>query len=184
MNGRCAQCKHKIEERTAVYANGKVYHTGHFRCSLCDLKINDYYVLEDENNLKSIICLHCQANNKSPKCNECKLAISETYVQAKGKPFHMDCLLCGRCRQPFPGGEFYELNGEFFDANCYWAARLRYETTKIEERQDENFEEDDSVAETSRISDYNTVMSSIMTRVRNRKFIFEKDTESPSCSHK
>ncbi|CAD5209006.1 unnamed protein product [Bursaphelenchus okinawaensis] len=71
-----------------------------------------------------VICLNCQSDVRGPICNGCKEPVFETFIEAKGKAYHFECLLCSRCCQPFPGGEFYEMNGALYDGNCYWAARL------------------------------------------------------------
>jgi hypothetical protein len=72
--------------------------------------------------------------NQFPECNK---AVEETYIMAQQKPYHLNCFLCERCHQPFPGrqsklifyferlgGEFYVHRDKAYDMDCYWGVRL------------------------------------------------------------
>ncbi|VDM98320.1 unnamed protein product [Thelazia callipaeda] len=118
-DARCGKCSGTVGAGGFI-ANNRLWHRNHFHCSICNENITrEYYVNNDGN----ATCVACTRKAPEP-CYRCGSAISETYLQAMGHCWHQKCFLCTACKKPFPSGRYWLLNGDPYDNDCYWGARL------------------------------------------------------------
>uniref|UniRef100_A0A183E8M1 LIM zinc-binding domain-containing protein n=1 Tax=Gongylonema pulchrum TaxID=637853 RepID=A0A183E8M1_9BILA len=102
-----------------LIANNCVWHPDHFRCSRCAAVITrDYYMHEGD-----VMCPGCILQPPGP-CDKCGYAIAETYLEAMDHVWHQKCFLCYGCKKPFPSAKYWLLDGQPYDNDCYWGARL------------------------------------------------------------
>jgi hypothetical protein len=52
-------------------------------------------------------------------CEYCKKPIEGQYLTVDTHYFHPDHFLCSYCRKPIEGGQYYNVNGAYYDAVCY-----------------------------------------------------------------
>ncbi|KAK5965768.1 LIM zinc-binding domain-containing protein, partial [Trichostrongylus colubriformis] len=81
------------------------------------------------------ICIDCYMETQHPCCegtlisiSACHLPLRETCVTAMRKKYHHECFRCYRCRGAMPSshindGEYYLLNGNPFDEDCYYKTK-------------------------------------------------------------
>ncbi|KAI6216221.1 LIM zinc-binding domain-containing protein [Aphelenchoides fujianensis] len=127
----CFDCKCEIRGK-ALRADGVLFHRHHFRCEFCDQTIRrKFYTAESAGQRKKFMCSACKQARNHPKCDRCKKHVDETFIEADGRAFHLECVNCARCQQPFPGGEFVVYKEKKLDLGCFWATRLAEESTRV-----------------------------------------------------
>eukprot|EP00697_Spironema_sp_BW2_P003763 gnl/Spiro4/1499_TR809_c0_g1_i1.p1 gnl/Spiro4/1499_TR809_c0_g1~~gnl/Spiro4/1499_TR809_c0_g1_i1.p1 ORF type:complete len:514 (+),score=91.08 gnl/Spiro4/1499_TR809_c0_g1_i1:217-1542(+) len=64
------------------------------------------------------LCIDC-ADANAELCGGCGLPLkSGTFLEALNKSWHIDCFVCHKCHQPFPGGRFKLVGGHPHCSKC------------------------------------------------------------------
>eukprot|EP00042_Codosiga_hollandica_P049635 m.580506 g.580506 ORF g.580506 m.580506 type:complete len:138 (+) comp57928_c0_seq8:158-571(+) len=58
----------------------------------------------------------------STKCSRCDQSILTEIITAIGKSWHKSCFTCVDCMQPFPAGDFFDIDGQPY-CNTHHASR-------------------------------------------------------------
>jgi len=110
LKGSCCHCGKLLGESTLT-ALGKKYHTGCFRCSLCDTALSGLQFVCWQG---AVNCKQCFAKYKAAVCAACKGGIiaednkKMTMVTCNGQTYHQECYACLNCSQNLIGKEAFE----------------------------------------------------------------------------
>ncbi|CAF3976689.1 unnamed protein product [Rotaria magnacalcarata] len=99
---KCYICDHLIMDKM-LQALGNTYHSGCFRCSVCNECLDGLPFTVDKE--RQIFCLYDYHNTYAPRCAKCAYPIcpeDDSYetvrVIAMNKSFHLDCYRCEDCQ--------------------------------------------------------------------------------------
>ncbi|KAA8498524.1 Zyxin [Porphyridium purpureum] len=98
----CFACKRAIVPDTLyTKALNQSFHNDCFQCSLCRKSLALQTRFRTSNDaMHRPLCDGCYAAHAAPKCTRCSLAITDTVVTARDKPWHRTCFTCARCSMP------------------------------------------------------------------------------------
>ncbi|KAI8817016.1 uncharacterized protein EV422DRAFT_260873 [Fimicolochytrium jonesii] len=122
----CAYCSGVVMER-CVEALGRSWHPHHFFCAQCGKLFPPGAAFLEKDGMA-----YCEDDYFAlfaTRCGGCEKVIFGEFVSACGKEWHMDCFVCGDCKQPFPTGTFYEHQGRPYCATHHSIRRTQNMTS-------------------------------------------------------
>jgi len=111
---KCTSCNDAIMESECTVASGQRYHTYHFVCAKCTIKLADDYFPKDG----KVYCPRDYADLFCPKCSSCTRPVAEKYIHTGDVYFHLGCFICSSCKNEIGEGKYAEVNGKFRCTNC------------------------------------------------------------------
>ncbi|CAD5234757.1 unnamed protein product [Bursaphelenchus xylophilus] len=124
---RCASCQLVITREQAlktnvVYTLNKFWHRDHLTCVRCNAPVGAERLefRQCRSEPTKPICIDCYMDENHPNCDGCHRPLQEKAINAMGHQWHKCCFLCTRCRSPMPNNEFYVLDGQPYDVDCYF----------------------------------------------------------------
>ncbi|KJH53072.1 LIM domain protein [Dictyocaulus viviparus] len=124
----CPGCNENItkedtEKGDAAYVLGRVWHLKHLHCKICAMPLTSSGCRASPLDDSTPICIDCYMEIQHPSCYACHLPLRETCVVAMRKKYHHECFRCYKCRGSMPNGQYYLLNGNAFDEDCYFTVK-------------------------------------------------------------
>ena len=113
-SAKCAGCGQPILSGSFVTALGSKWHEEHFCCAACGAVLRGSYSICEG---KPYCQGHAPGAGTSDTCARCGQPIVQgmKYNNKDGtKHWHAACFVCATCKQPFPGGVHYEVDGEVY----------------------------------------------------------------------
>jgi len=105
---QCASCGLPITTQVINALNSN-WHPSCFVCSNCLGPFADGSFFDRDG---KPYCSNCFNSVYAPRCKSCGQSIAGACVNAMGTQFHPEHFVCQFCKRPFPGGLFFEINGE------------------------------------------------------------------------
>ncbi|XP_031571569.1 paxillin-like isoform X2 [Actinia tenebrosa] len=116
---RCAYCNGAILD-SCVTALDQTWHPEHFVCAQCGKPFGDTGFHERDG---KPYCRQDYYAMFAPRCAGCGQPIMDNYISALSAHWHAECFVCFECRQPFPGGSFFDHDGRPYCEMHYHAKR-------------------------------------------------------------
>ncbi|KAK3753264.1 hypothetical protein QZH41_015207 [Actinostola sp. cb2023] len=116
---RCAYCNGPILD-SCVTALDQTWHPEHFVCAQCGQPFGDTGFHERDG---KPFCREDYYAMFAPRCGGCGQPIMDNYISALSAHWHAECFICFECRQPFPGGSFFDHDGRPYCEMHYHARR-------------------------------------------------------------
>ncbi|KXJ07159.1 paxillin isoform X2 [Exaiptasia diaphana] len=116
---RCAYCNGPILD-SCVTALDQTWHPEHFVCAECGQPFGDTGFHERDG---KPFCREDYYAMFAPRCGGCGKPIMDNYISALSAHWHAECFVCFECRQPFPGGSFFDHDGRPYCEMHYHARR-------------------------------------------------------------
>ncbi|XP_048582547.1 leupaxin isoform X2 [Nematostella vectensis] len=116
---RCAYCNGPILD-SCVTALDQTWHPKHFVCAECGNPFGDTGFHERDG---KPFCRGDYYAMFAPRCGGCGQPIMDNYISALSAHWHAECFICTECRQPFPGGSFFDHDGRPYCEMHYHAKR-------------------------------------------------------------
>ncbi|KAK0406035.1 hypothetical protein QR680_018330 [Steinernema hermaphroditum] len=128
---RCASCRLPVTEAEAdsgqvIYSLRRLWHRAHFSCTRCNVEIGT-----DGRDFRECpgatgrpMCLDCYMETRHPKCFSCAKPLMETFVRVGQHRWHRSCVVCERCKNPFPFNEYILHDGKMYDFDCFHMKKL------------------------------------------------------------
>uniref|UniRef100_A0A7I4YBL1 LIM zinc-binding domain-containing protein n=1 Tax=Haemonchus contortus TaxID=6289 RepID=A0A7I4YBL1_HAECO len=121
---QCPGCEKDItkadtRQDDAAYVLGRIWHLKHLFCMICKAPVTVSGCRACPQDGCSPICIDCYMETQHPCCEACNLPLRESCVMAMRKKYHHECFRCYSCRGAMPNREYYLLNGNPYDEDCY-----------------------------------------------------------------
>ncbi|XP_064117929.1 LIM domain kinase 1-like isoform X3 [Macrobrachium nipponense] len=113
----CAGCMNVIEDDEFFSALGQDWHTDCFRCSACDITLNNWYFEKDG----LLFCKNDYWKKYGESCQDCGQIITGPVMVAGDHKFHPECFVCDSCSAFIGDGESYALveRSKLYCGQCY-----------------------------------------------------------------
>ncbi|XP_068248723.1 LIM domain kinase 1-like isoform X3 [Palaemon carinicauda] len=113
----CAGCMNVIEDDEFFSALGQDWHTDCFRCSACDITLNNWYFEKDG----LLFCKNDYWKKYGESCQDCGQIITGPVMVAGDHKFHPECFICASCCAFIGDGESYALveRSKLYCGQCY-----------------------------------------------------------------
>eukprot|EP01120_Amphizonella_sp_Union-15-10_P014629 TRINITY_DN7170_c0_g1_i1.p1 TRINITY_DN7170_c0_g1~~TRINITY_DN7170_c0_g1_i1.p1 ORF type:complete len:255 (-),score=43.18 TRINITY_DN7170_c0_g1_i1:61-825(-) len=115
---RCAVCRRDITDGGVVHAGAMDLHQSCFNCVSCRQNLFKKKFIELSGKIYCEKCGTDEQLSEQPACAGCGKPLIGDCTQALGKPFHVSCFKCAKCKTSLTGKGYVPVNGKPFCEKC------------------------------------------------------------------